>query len=163
MKIKKIVKELISTLLILFVVSMVINYIRKPNIEENIYQLSQVDINGKKIDMEHYRGELFVVHFWATWCPTCKLEASNIEKISKEYNLISIAVNSGKDEALHEYMKKEDFTYRVVNDASGALAKRFKIGAYPTTLIYNREGELIFTEVGYSTTLGLKARLLLID
>jgi len=163
MKIKNIMKELISTLLILFVVSLVINYLRKPNIDENIYQMRMVDIEKKSVDIAKYKGELLVVHFWATWCPTCRLEASNIESVSKEYNLLSIAVSSGSDEKLIAYMKKEQLSYKVINDNSGALAKRFNIEAYPTTLIYNREGELIFTEVGYSTTLGLKARLSLID
>ena len=163
MKIKNIIKELISTLLILFVVSLVINYLRKPNIDENIYQMSMVDIEKKSVDIAKYKGELLVVHFWATWCPTCRLEANNIESVSKEYNLLSIAVSSGSDEKLISYMKKESLTYKVINDNEGLLAKRFNIEAYPTTLIYNREGKLIFTEVGYSTTLGLKARLSLID
>ena len=163
MKIKNIIKELISMLLILFVVSLVINYLRKPNIDENIYQMSMVDIEKKSVDIAKYKGELLVVHFWATWCPTCRLEANNIESVSKEYNLLSIAVSSGSDEKLISYMKKESLTYKVINDNEGLLAKRFNIEAYPTTLIYNREGKLIFTEVGYSTTLGLKARLSLID
>ncbi len=36
-----------------------------------------------------------LLHFWATWCPTCKFEAPNIEKVSKDYEVITIAVQSG--------------------------------------------------------------------
>ena len=28
--------------------------------------------------------KLVVLHFWATWCPVCKLEEASIEKISKD-------------------------------------------------------------------------------
>jgi len=158
--VKKIVQEIVSTLLILFVVSMVLNYIRKPDINENIYSF---ELNDSKIDFSDYKDKPLLVHFWAIWCPVCKLEAANIESVSTTYDVISIAVKSGSDEALKTFMKEYDLTYTVIHDQSGELAKKFNIEAYPTTLIYNGKGELKFTEVGYSTTLGLKARLELIN
>ena len=160
---KYILKEIVVTLLILFVVSMALNYIRKPEINENIYSYELRDIKNSKIDFKRYKGKPLVVHFWATWCPVCKLEAANIERVAKTHNVISIAVNSGTDEKINTFMKEHELTYTVVHDQSGELAKKFNIEAYPTTLIYNKKGELKFTEVGYSTTLGLKARLELIN
>jgi len=156
---KKIIKEIIITLLMLFVVSMVINYLRQPEIHEDIYRLELSDTHNSKIHFSKYQHKPLVVHFWATWCPTCKLEASNIESISNKYNVISIVVNSGSNEAINSYMKGHGLSYKVINDKNGDLAKKFNIEAYPTTLIYNGEGALKFAEVGYSTTLGLEARL----
>ncbi len=160
---KYILKEILTTLLILFVVSMALNYIRKPEINENIYSYELTDIKNSKIDFKLYKGKPLVVHFWATWCPVCKLEAANIEQLSKEYSVITIAVNSGLDEEINTFMKEHELNYKVIHDKSGVLAKKFNIEVYPTTLIYDKEGELKFTEVGYSTTLGLKARLELIN
>lgn len=160
---KNIIKELLITVVMLFVISMVINHIRQPEINEDIYRLNLSDTHNTTIHFDAFEQEPLVVHFWATWCPTCKFEASNIARIAKQHNLISIAVNSGSNEKINAYMKEHGFSYTVVNDQDGALAKKFNIGAYPTTLIYNGEGELKFTEVGYSTTLGLEARLGLIN
>lgn len=138
------------------------NFIRKPDVQENMYAYHLTDIKNKSIDFEEYQDEPLVVHFWGTWCPTCKLEASNIQNISEDYNVISIAVNSGSDDELKAYMKEHDLDYRVINDVKGVLAQKFDIGVYPTTLLYNGKGELKFSEVGYSTTLGLQARIELI-
>jgi thiol-disulfide isomerase/thioredoxin len=160
---KNIIKEIVTTLLILFVVSMVLNYIRKPDIKENIYTYELTDIKNNRINFDDYKSKPLLVHFWATWCPICKLEAANIERLSKEYNVITIAVNSGSDEELKAFMIEHELTYKVIHDQSGELAKKFNIEVYPTTLVYNKKGELKFTEVGYSTTLGLKARLELIN
>jgi len=157
--IKRVLKEVVSTLIIFFIISLVINYIRKPEIVENIYAYALVDIEENKVDFQAYKGKPLLVHFWATWCPTCKLEASNIESVSKVYNVVTIAVNSGSNESLKRYMNEQRLTYRVINDADGALSEKFNIGAYPSTLIYDSNGTLKFTEVGYSTTLGLEARL----
>ena len=157
--IKRVLKEIISTLIIFFLISMVLNYIRKPDIKENIYDYNLVDTHGNRIDFSSYKGKPLVVHFWATWCPTCKLEASNIDDLSKEYNVVSIAVTSGSDEVINGFMKERKLSYKVVSDIEGSLAKKFNIEAYPTTLIYTKKGRLKFAEVGYSTTVGLKARL----
>jgi len=160
---KIIVKEILSTLVLFFIISLIVNYIRKPDIKEDIYALEIDDINNQKINFHSYKGRPLLVHFWATWCPTCKFEAANIQNLSASFQVLSIAVNSGTNEKLQAYMKSHDFNYTVINDSNGALAKRFNIGAYPTTLIYSGTGELKFTEVGYSTTLGLKGRLKLLD
>ena len=159
---KRVVKEVLSTLVIFFLIAQVVNFIRKPDIKSDIYSYDLVEINHKNIDFNAYKGKPLIVHFWATWCPTCRLEASNIEAISQKYNTLTIAVNSGSDEALKAYMNEHNLSYPVVNDSTGALAQKFDISAYPTTLIYNAKGELTFSEVGYSTTLGLQARIELI-
>ncbi|CAA6799906.1 MAG: Membrane protein, suppressor for copper-sensitivity ScsD [uncultured Sulfurovum sp.] len=159
---QRVVKEVLTTLVLFFIISQVVNFIRKPDIQTSIYAYELNDIKNEEIDFFEYKDEPLIVHFWATWCPTCKLEASNIQTLSNNHNVISIAVNSGTNEELSQYMSEHDFDYRVINDANSALAQKFNIGAYPTTLIYNAKGELKFTEVGYSTTLGLQARLELI-
>lgn len=160
--VKRVLKEVLTTLVLLFIISQVLNFIRKPEVKENIYAYNLRDIKNQAIDFLDYEDESLVVHFWGTWCPTCRLEASNIETLSEKYNVISIAVNSGSDKALLKYMEENNLDYPVINDSKSALAEKFDIGVYPTTLIYNGKGELKFSEVGYSTTLGLQARLELI-
>ena len=161
--IKDILKEIAVTLALLFVVSSVLNYIRQPKIEETIYDYKLRDIEGKIVDFHHYKGKPLVVHFWGIWCPTCRFEASNIDAISKEYAVVTIAVNSGTDESIEKFLKNNALSYRVVNDQMGTLAKAFNIEVYPTTLLYNSKGELKYVEVGYTSTLGLKARLELLN
>lgn len=100
-----------------------------------------------------------LVHFWATWCPTCKLEASNIEYLSKHYNVITIAVNSGSDYDLHNYIKERELSFKVVNDKDSTYSKKFNIQAFPTTLIYDKNQNLVFSEVGYTSTFGLLLRM----
>ncbi len=161
-RLKRVAKEILTTLVLLFIISQVLNFIRKPEIKEDIYAYELRDIYNEAIDFVEYKDEPLVVHFWGTWCPTCRLEASNIETLSNSYNVISIAVNSGTNEELKAYMQEHQLDYPVINDAKGALAQKFNIGVYPTTLLYSAKGELKFTEVGYTTTLGLQARLELI-
>lgn len=157
-KIKSTLKEISITLILLLILSNIISYIRQPEIGST--QLPQIEvqlIDGSTFQVG--KGKPLVIHFWATSCPACKLEAPNIETVSKEYEVLSIAVNSGSDEKVKAYMQEHALNFKVLNDADGAWATKFKIEVYPTTFIYDAKGELRFTEVGYTTTAGLLARL----
>lgn len=157
---KVIFKEIAIVLLILFVISNTISYFRKPKLASDMLPPFIVNtIFNKEIDTKSFLGEPVLVHFWATWCPTCRMENSNIEMISKSYKVITIVVNSGNNKAIKQYMNDNDFTFEIINDNEGTLAKSFNIEAFPTTFIYDATGKLQFTEVGYSTTLGLLTRL----
>jgi thiol-disulfide isomerase/thioredoxin len=155
--IKSIAKEVAIGAIFIFIFSNIISYIRKPQLDSN--HLPQLEV--KLLDGTLYRpkeAKPLLVHFWATWCPTCKLEASNIEYLSQMYEVLTVAVNSGEAEKIKAYMQKNNLTFRVLNDKESRWAKQFKVEAYPTTFIYDAMGELKFTEVGYTTTAGLIAR-----
>lgn len=158
---KNFIKEVIILFTIVGIAMLVLSYIRKPEIkDENLPSLTLTTLNQKKINTKDYKNKPLILHFWATWCPTCRLENSSIEYLSKKYQVLTIAVSS-KD--LKEYMSKNEYTFETVDDPNGVLAKKFKIEAFPTTFIYNKEGKVSFVEVGYSTTAGVMARVELID
>jgi thiol-disulfide isomerase/thioredoxin len=105
------------------------------------------------------KGKPLIIHFWTTSCPACKLEAPNIETVSKEYDVLTVAVNSGSDEEVKNYIQENGLSFNVLNDVNGAWTTEFNIEVFPTTFIYDAKGKLRFTEVGYTTTAGLLARL----
>jgi len=158
---KTIAKEIAIAAIFLFILTNIISYIRKPELTSNMLpQLEAQLLDGSLYSVK--KGKPLVLHFWGTWCPTCQLEIGNIEHTSKEYEVLTIAVNSGEDSKLTNYLNEKGLTFRVVNDNRGEWAKKFNVVAYPTTFIYDGKGELKFTEVGYTTTAGLLARLALI-
>ncbi len=157
---KKILKEIALMALMVLVVSNVLSYIRQPDLSSSeLPQFKEMMITGEVFDARDFKGKPLLVHFWATWCPVCKAEADNIERLSKYYNVVTIAVKSGDDSAVSQFLAKRDLHYRVINDPDGKWAKTYMIGAYPTSFIYNRNGEISFSEVGYTSTLGLYLRM----
>lgn len=160
-KIKKILKEIVSTLLILFVVSLIVNYFRSPKLDSNtLPSLEATLTDGSTWSSKEVKKPL-VVHFWATWCRVCKLEASSIDALAKEANVITIAVNSGRNQEIKAFMDERKLSYKVINDESGALSRAFKIEAFPTTFIFDSSKQLSSAQTGYTTLAGLKARLAL--
>ena len=156
--IKKIVKELLTGAVVIFILSNIISYIQKPELSSTQLPETKVSL----LDSTSYtleKGKPVVIHFWATWCKVCQLEAQNIETLSKRYEVLTIAVNSGENYKVKEYMEERGLTFKVLNDSDGSWAKKFNVEAFPTTFMYDGAGELKFTEVGYTTTAGLLARM----
>ena len=157
-KIKHYIKEILLFILTITVVANLMSIYRSQSLNNAPLQIKTF----KLIDNSTYtidRSKPLLIHFWATWCPTCKLEASNINFLSKYYQVITIAVKSGSDYEIKQYLDEHNYTYRVVNDKDGALSKKFKIAGYPTTFIYDKNQKLRFSEVGYTSTVGLILRM----
>jgi thiol-disulfide isomerase/thioredoxin len=157
---KKFLKEALVTLLLAFVIVNLISYLRKPQLSfQKLPPLTIPMVNGSTFKSTNYHDKPLIIHFWATWCPTCKLEISNFNTIAKEYNLITIIVQSGSNEHIKKFMKERGLSFPLINDRNGVLAKKFAISAYPTTLLFDKEGKLAFSEVGYTSTWGIKLRM----
>ncbi|UTJ05460.1 redoxin domain-containing protein [Arcobacter roscoffensis] len=161
-KIKKYLKESIKFIIILAIALNVISYFKSQDLNKD----DLIYTSYKLLDNSEYnmpKDKPVLVHFWATWCPTCEVEASNIEKISKDYEVITIATQSGSTKEIQNYLKKHNLSFKVVNDEDGFYSRTFNIKAFPTTLIYDENRTLKFSEVGYTSTLGLYARMWWVD
>ncbi len=157
-------KEALLFVLLLFVLSTLLNLWRAPKIDESRFpNLSGHTLEGRSIKSLHKTGQPILLHFWGTWCPVCRQEASNIETVARRYPVLTVAVNSGSPEEIRAWMRERGISYPVLNDPYGTLAKRFGITTYPTSLIYDAAGKLKFVETGYTTTAGLLARMKLAE
>ena len=148
-KLKHYFKETILFFLVMIVFANVISF----------YKASDLVKQPLNINYEFKPDKPILIHFWATWCPTCKLEASNIQQISQDYEVLTIAVNSGSTKEIKNYMKEKGLDFKFINDKDSFFAKEFNISAYPTTFIYDKDKKLVFSDVGYTSTLGLYFRM----
>lgn len=162
-RLKKWSKEILIFIIFLFFASIVVNIIKQPDIPSNTLPLLEANIVGQDKTYKLSQNRPLVVVFWGSWCPICKQDLPNFSKITNEYDVIGVGVKSGSDSDILAFLKENGISLKTINDDSGEIAQKFNISTYPTTLIYDKNGNLKFTEVGYITTAGLKARLKLIE
>ena len=120
--------------------------------------LAATTLDGSLYDIREHLGKPLFVHFWAEWCPICSLEEESIQSLSREYEMITVAMSSGNDEAVRTYMNQSGLSFKVINDESGQIAQVWGVQAVPATFIIDAAGEISFVEMGYSSRLGLILR-----
>ena len=116
-------------------------------------------LTGEAVDLKQYRGKPVLVHFWATWCPVCKLENSNIDAIAKDHPVITIAYWPEGEKEIKEFMQNEKLTMPVIADMMGEWGKQYGIRGVPVSFILDPDGNIQFSEFGYTTEIGLRLRL----
>jgi thiol-disulfide isomerase/thioredoxin len=161
-KVKHYAKEILYFVLTLTILANIISLYKSQDLNASPLMIHNITlINDQNYTIPANKPVL--IHFWATWCPTCKLEASNIDFLSKHFEVITVAVKSGTDAQIRQYLHEHHYKFKVINDQEGILSAQFNIHAFPTTFIYDKKHTLKFAEVGYTSTAGLYLRMLWAD
>ena len=123
------------------------------------------DIQGVLMDdsitqLKNYRGKPVMLHFWATWCPFCKLEENGITSIAKDWPVLTIAYQSGDKADIEKHLKERELeSWATISDPDSRLAELYGVTGVPTTFIIDANGNIRFREVGLTSAWGLRARL----
>jgi peroxiredoxin len=116
-------------------------------------------INGETVDLKNYRGKPVLVHFWAEWCPICSAEQDSIQSLSEDFEVLSIAMQSGQAQTVRAFMQQENLSFPTIADPLGEISGQWGVRAVPVSFIIDGQGDIRFSEVGYTTEAGLRARL----
>jgi peroxiredoxin len=116
-------------------------------------ELPIYDREGKKTDLSKLEGDLFIIHFWATWCPPCVEELPALSRFWEQYKsrrgvkLYTISVD--KDwKTIDAFLQKNPSTVPLFHDPAAATAHRFGSSQYPETYIVNKSGRVLFRVQG---------------
>ena len=157
-KMKHYAKEILIFFVVMTLLANVVSLYKSGDLNKEALSISSISLlDGSFHKFKNERPVL--IHVWATWCPTCKVEASNIQTISKSFDVVSIAVKSGTDVEIKSWLNENGYNFKVVNDNTGAISSKFKVAAFPTTFIYDKNKKLVFSDVGYTSTWGLYVRM----
>lgn len=150
-------------ILLLFILSLTSFAIPLNNMDKDgnvtLPNIELVDQNGKKHNLEDYKGKVIMINFWVSWCSDCKAEMPEIVKLYKEYgenkkDLVILGVVSpvskeypnNKDridkKELLKYIANNKYTFPSLFDETGKTYSEYEIDEYPSTFIIDRNGHL---------------------
>ncbi|WP_426509188.1 redoxin domain-containing protein [Dactylosporangium sp. McL0621] len=103
---------------------------------------------GGRFELAQHRGEVVVVNFWASYCPPCRSEAPELEKVlaaTKAQGVTFIGVNVRDQRGPAEaYLADIKPTYGSIFDPSASLALNFDVppNSIPATLVIDKAGRI---------------------
>ena len=125
--------------------------------EAPAFRLTSVD--GKKVALSDYHGNLVVIHFGASWCPFCNAEAPHLESLWKAYRQRGVqvlVVDVGEPrETVRKWAAESGVTFPVLLDGDGKAARAWAPDgaqrdlprdrvAIASNAIVDRKGKLVF-------------------
>ena len=135
----------------------------KPEEPEVPVPLSLETVDGRRITLSDLRGSVVLLTFFFTACPYCNEEVQHLQQVYERFRaagLEIIAVN-GTGEAIDEIKRWRDqygLTFHVARNRTPTdFVALYNIKAYPTTVIYDRDGKLVYKVEGYDPQGILKA------
>lgn len=135
-----------------FMVNRPRNYPISPVEQRKPAQVKQFPLlDGQTWDITQYKGKVVIVNFWATWCPPCRAETPALVRISQELKpvgleVLGVSMDQAANSKILEFSREYKIPYLL---ARGAEMREYSLGiALPTTLIYDRNGNLAMTVEG---------------
>ena len=104
--------------------------------------------------LEDYAGKTIFLNFWGTWCPPCRAEMPDIQKLYETYDtegddaLIVLGVaaplmgQETSEEGIAEFLEENGYTYPVLMDTEWELFEGYGIYSFPTTFMIDRDGNV---------------------
>lgn len=112
------------------------------------------DQYGNSHTLSDYKGKTVFLNFWATWCPPCRAEMPDIQKLYETYDtegedaLIVLGVASPNiggeksEEGVKQFLEENGYTYPVLMDMTGEQFMNYGVFSYPTTFMIDRDGNV---------------------
>lgn len=118
-------------------------------------------LDGKEISLNDFKGKKVFLNFWATWCPPCRQEMPELEKLyqeSKDSDLVILTINLGEDaKTVKSFMDKNNYNFNIALDLDQDVAIKYNIVSIPTSIFIDSEGNLVSKKIGPMTLEEMKA------
>lgn len=111
-----------------------------------------VDLTGQTHRLSDYQGKVVLLNFWASWCPPCLHEMPSMTRLKSllaERDFEILAVNLAEQpEDFADFLAKNPVNFPILLDPKGQAIQDWRIIAYPTTYLIDRQGQLRFALFG---------------
>ncbi|MBF0264211.1 MAG: protein disulfide oxidoreductase [Gammaproteobacteria bacterium] len=160
LKTKKFWLTLLRDISILIVIFYAITLYQTRNTPAIAPELKGTLISGELINLsDMVKKSPVLVYFWGSWCPICKVSSPIITDLSADYQVISIALSSGENQEVLNYLNENNYNFPVLNDPDGIVSHLWSVSATPMVYIIDRDGKVDSVTMGAASAIGLKFRL----
>ena len=124
--------------------------IRRLDSVGKVLSLSGTTVQGRRLDLQRYRGRVVLLHYWATWCQPCVQDMKTIAQLYAKYGQqgflpVGVCLDHSRDEA-RRFIAQQRILWPQLHESGGLdgpLANQLGVLTLPTMLLLDRQGRVV--------------------
>jgi thiol-disulfide isomerase/thioredoxin len=112
-------------------------------------------LGGGSLAWSSLKGEVVVLHFWASWCAPCRRELPQIQALHLDLartggRVVAVSIDTDRRNAA-DFAARYAPSLPIYHDAPEGLAKTLDLPALPYTVVLDRDGAVLWAGGGADT------------
>ena len=117
------------------------------NVGDMAHDFSLPDTEGNLVALSDYAGKPVIVNFWATWCPPCRQEMPEFQRLYEAHaddGLVILAVNEAEqpEDITAFFYDEMGFSYTPLMDEDAAVGAAYGAIGLPSTFFVDGNGKV---------------------
>jgi peroxiredoxin len=115
---------------------------------------SLTGLDGKTYSLDGLRGKVVLLNFWATWCPPCRKEMPDLEKLYRELGpkgFVVLAVSDEKRDVVERFLADKGYTFPILLDEGRKVNTAFDVEGIPKSFLFGRDGKIVAQAIDMRT------------
>ncbi|PCE63619.1 thiol-disulfide oxidoreductase [Sediminicola luteus] len=119
-------------------------------------------IEGKRVNLTDFKGEVVLINVWATWCPPCVAEMPSFQELYNAYGnrVPMLFVAHDEREKVARFLGKKGYKLPIYYEA-GPTPTVLQSTSIPVTYVVDKKGSIRVRKVGAADWNSQKTRTLL--
>ena len=118
-------------------------------------------LDGKKLALKSFQGQVVLLNFWATWCVPCRTEIPELNSLQRDFatsglSIVGVSWDDSR-EGILQFQKEIPQDYIVALDGENLQDKFAGIRSLPVTVVIDRQGRVRHTIIGARDRTGFEA------
>jgi thiol-disulfide isomerase/thioredoxin len=120
-------------------------------------QASFLNGDQQPVTMDQFKGRVVLLNFWATWCGPCREEMPSIDRLQAQlggadFTVLALSLDEGGLTPVRHFFGQLGIQHLdIYLDPSNALPLALKVPALPTTMVIDRNSNIVGIMVGPAT------------
>jgi thiol-disulfide isomerase/thioredoxin len=121
---------------------------------KTISSFNERDMTGKRFNLKELAGKVVALNFWFINCGPCRREMPEMNEMVESFkdnkDVVFIGIALDEKYNIEEFLKTNPFLYNII-DNGRYIASQYGVTLYPTHVILDRQGKVLFHTSGFAT------------
>lgn len=109
-----------------------------------------IPVGSSEVNNATQSGKITVLYCWGSWCVPCKTTSPLVSELAQSFEsnpveIFGLAIREADPDQTRTDFDSKNYHHALVLDAD-PLVSSFKIRVYPTLVVINRSGEIVFQQ-----------------